>query len=161
MKKIPIRGKYGQGRHALIDNDDFAHVSRYKWHSDRNGYAVRTTSFWIEGAKKHQHIYMHRELICAPPGQIVDHINRNKVDNRKDNLRFCTISQSNCNLKRKNKSGYKGVRPTRSGWAVEIDSDGQRIYVGHYQDLKKAVSAYNSAAEKHHGEFAYLNPLPS
>ena len=101
MKKIYLSGKH-DNEFALVDDDDFDEMSKYQWFWDR-GYAG------IRRGKKT--IYMHRLINKTPTGKITDHINRNKLDNRKENLRTCGQGQSqrNIGISRRNKSGYVGV----------------------------------------------------
>jgi hypothetical protein len=78
MKQIPLHG----GRFALVDDEDFAALSGYRWHVDSNGYARRS----VPGSVG-KHAWMHRSLLPLPSGQLVDHKNRDKLDNRRENLR--------------------------------------------------------------------------
>ena len=78
MKEIPLtRGKF-----ALVDDEDYEWLSQWKWYCSTTGYAVRGC--------KNRILYMHREIAKTKPGMLTDHINRNKLDNRKENLRFCS-----------------------------------------------------------------------
>ena len=108
---------------------------------------------------------MHRFLLNAPDGVMVDHVNGNKLDNRRENLRLCTNSQNQANRKiSRGKSSFKGVtwqrRSNGSGfWKAQIIVRGEVIYLGaHVTDLE-AAKAYNDAAIEHFGEFAALNDL--
>ena len=101
-----------------------------------------------------------------PKGYVVDHINGNKLDNRKQNLRFVTQQQNCFNSKRKkphpnskNPSHYKGVswRNDRNKWRSTITKDGKRIYLGLFENAQDAALAYNKAAKKYHGKYAKLN----
>jgi hypothetical protein len=109
---------------------------------------------------------MHK-LVAAkkrPPitGQ-VDHCNRNKLDNRRSNLRAATTSQSKANegLRSTNKSGYRGVCWDRrdKAWRACIVVNRRQISLGYDQDKKAAAKAYNQAARKYFGVFAYQNPI--
>lgn len=92
-----------------------------------------------------------------------DHINRNRLDNRRCNLRPVTLSQNNCNrgIPSNNTSGYKGVwfDKCRGKWRGDIRVSGKKISLGYHDDPKEAVKAYNEAALKYHGEFAVLNEI--
>jgi hypothetical protein len=106
---------------------------------------------------------MHRELIEVPAGMVVDHINRNSLDNRKSNLRAATAAQNMWNRckekKAKATSIYKGVgwARQRKCWRAEIWANGRRMSLGHFKSEVDAAKAYDRAARKYHGQFAVLN----
>ncbi len=112
MKKIELNGKSGKGKFVLIDNEDFDLVNLYKWYFLTNGYVYTNLYLGRKNGKNIQkHIYIHR-LIMNPEKRLqVDHANKNKLDNRKSNLRVCTGSENSVNKfdLNKNKSGFKGV----------------------------------------------------
>jgi len=113
MKKIPLRGKYGRGRFTLVDEDDFRKHSKFKWFLCITGCAVRSENYKQakDSGRKRQRIYLHREINKTPPGFHTDHINHDRLDNRKANLRTATVSQNimNQGLPRTNTSGFKCV----------------------------------------------------
>jgi hypothetical protein len=88
-----------KGAVAIVDEEDYDEVSKYKWYLSDTGYALRTV--YANGTTKH--LRMHRVLIDAPSGKVVDHLNRNPLDNRKSNLRICTPSD---NAKNRITKGY-------------------------------------------------------
>lgn len=147
--------KLTKGKYALVDDEDFEKLNNYSWHILRNGYAMAR----IKGTNKK--ILLHRLILNAPNGRMIDHINHNVLDNRKENLRFCSVTENarNSKLCSKNTSGYKGVswRANRNRWLAEIRIDGALKRLGHFIDKKEAAVAYNLAAQKYFGEFAYLN----
>jgi hypothetical protein len=152
---------------AVVDDDDFNFVNQYRWQIV-NGYAktrifIGRASNWKAGIYhyKYKGIYMHRFVMDAQPGQEIDHINRNKLDNRKANLRFCTQSQNTANSfgKLRKYSKYKGVTKTKGsrGWIAQIMVNYSQIYLGTFPTEKDAAIAYNEAAKIHFGEFAHIN----
>ncbi|MCK5643692.1 MAG: HNH endonuclease, partial [Gammaproteobacteria bacterium] len=91
----------------------------------------------------------------------IDHANRNRLDNRKENLRQCTPSQNKWNIGKRgnNTSGYKGVcwKKDKQKWVACIRKDHKVTWLGHFKDKIKAAKAYDKAALELHGQFAVLN----
>ncbi len=151
----------GEGKWTLLDSQDYYRLRRYKWVVYGNGhnfYAVRSK---ITGPKKTAILSMHREIIEPPAGLLVDHRNRNGLDNRRDNLRPATHSQNACNRpkKKKTSSRYIGVsfRKRAGKWAAVIRNKGKKTWLGYFSSEIEAAKAYDAAARKYHGEFASLN----
>lgn len=114
------------------------------------------------GDGKRKTIYLHRELMGAKDNQVVDHINGDKFDNRKSNLRLCTRLQNSYNRKPTKKSGTKGIHYERNRtghkkWKAYISCNGVKRSLGYYPNKIEAIEAYNEAALRLHGEFARLN----
>jgi len=159
--RIPLtRGKF-----AIVGPKDYAFLMQWKWcylkHHSGGGYAVRTD--YTNGK---QTIRMHRVILERMGFKNFvksDHINRNKLDNRRCNLRPATNSQSQCNQgKRKdNTSGYIGIGWHKQArkWHTRIMVNRKEMSLGLYDDLKEAARVYNEAALKYHGEFAVLNVI--
>lgn len=153
MKTIQLT----KGKFAIVDDDDYDWIMKWKWYVNSNGYAVRA----IRNASTHKDIRMHREIANTPEGMDTDHINGNKLDNRKCNLRICTRSENHrnrCKLQG-TASRYKGVtwNDRLKKWQTRIDIPGKQIYLGYYNNEISAALAYNEAAKRIFGEFAKLN----
>ena len=155
MKKIPL----SKGQSALVDDDVVDHLNQWKWQVSHYGYAVRNDSSLPRNSRI---VYMHRSIMNAEREQEVDHVNHNRLDNRKVNLRLCSHAENQRNLKRQsnNTSGYKGVSLQYPGlWHAYINWKGRRQSLGYYRDREAAAIAYNVAAQVLHGSFACLNPV--
>lgn len=153
MKKIPVNnGRF----EALVDEEDFEKLIQYKWYvaGSRQQYACRQ----FQKKRIKHYVYMHREIVQAPEGMIVDHINGNTLDNRKDNLRVCTISENAHNSKKpvNNTSGYKGVHyyKSRNKYTAKIMVNRKEYNLGYFNTAEEASAAYRAAAKIYHGEFA-------
>lgn len=160
--------KLTHGKVTLVSIEDYECLSQWKWHlAGRNyEYVYRSTHIGSakNGTRKQIHISMHRQIMNAPKDLQVDHINGNKLDNRRSNLRLCNNSQNhqNIGLTKKNTSGFKGVRLDKrkwrnKRWLAEIKTKEKSLFLGYFETKEEAATAYNQAAKKHHGEFARLN----
>ena len=137
---------------AIIDAEDYVKVKDYKWCIDGQYVSVR---------KNKKRIFLHRLIMDTPENKFTDHINHNTLDNCKCNLRICTNTENSRNqkIRKRNTSGYKGVScdTSRNKWEVHIGVDSKSIFLGRFEDKIEAAKAYDKAAIKYHGEFAYLN----
>lgn len=149
-----------KGKFAIIDEEDYELVSKYKWNYGKNGYA--STS--VGGRKNKKMIYMHRLIMGVTVSkQTVDHIDGDKTNNTKKNLRICT-HRENCSNSSKPKtkkctSKYKGVYwdKTRNRWTARIKVNYKGIFLGRFVNETEAAIVYNKAAKKHFGKYASLN----
>lgn len=100
-----------------------------------------------------------RAIMNAPDGMVVDHINGNPLDNRRANLRICTVKENNWNRRRRigGSSGFKGVVRVGTRWRAIIWPNGKQIYLGSFAEPEEAARAYDRAAREEYGEFACLN----
>lgn len=154
MNKISLIGKYGQGKFVLIDEENFEWLNKFRWYGKPDGGYPRSTAYH-RGV--HTSFKMHRIIMNAKPGQIVDHINGNVLDNRRENLRFVTSQQNSINSKTncRNKSGYKGVfyRKDRKRWVAKIRINKARISLGTFNSVQEAFNAYKERAMKEFPEY--------
>jgi hypothetical protein len=150
-----------KGKVAIVDDDMFDYLSQWRWYYHKNGYALRNQRVYGENRK--YCIRMHRLIAGAPKGFDVDHINGNKLDNRRDNLRVATRSENNYNkgTQVNNTSGYKGVcwSKQRKKWRSRIVVEGREMHLGFFHCKHEAAEAYNKAALNYHGEFAQINDI--
>ena len=170
MMQIPLRGIKGAGLFVIFDDEDYDLVMKFKWSLSRKGYAQARVPVKLAKQYPVKGIHMQRLLLWdkVNKGLIVDHINGNKLDNRKENLRLVTMSQSNMNrgrihFERRQKmvSKYKGVFWDRAKWRSSITVNGKKIYLGRFADEREAAVAYNKAALLYHGKFSCLNSIPA
>ena len=139
-------------REVLFDEEDRYIVEPLSWSIGTHGYATC-------GAGQEQ-VLLHRLLAAPTAGVTVDHINRNKLDNRRSNLRLCTQSENSYNrtAQANNRSGYRGVCRLANGrWYAQICKNSKPIALGCYATAEEAANAYDSAAAIIAGEFAWRN----
>lgn len=136
---------------AIIDKDDFDKIIKHKWHFN-GGYAKTKIN------KKC--VLLHHMIIKPDNEMYVDHINRNRLDNRKENLRLVnrTINGFNKGKQSNNTSGFVGVSwdASRNKWETHIKKNGKKKHLGRYTDIKDAVNARREAELEYYGE--YRNP---
>ena len=155
MKKISLT----KNREAIVDDEWFGVLSQWDWYYSSGGYAVRD----IGPHESKEKIYMHRYILMAPSAYQVDHINRDRLDNRKKNLRVVTPDKNYFNraMLSNNTSGFKGVcfDKARNKYMASIQKDRRQFNLGRYGTAIEAAKAYNEAAKQLFGEYAYLNDV--
>ena len=129
MKKI----KLTQNKYVLVDDEDYEWLNQWKWCFNSH-YAARN----VYHGKKVSSILMHRLINNTPEGKQTDHINRNKLDNRRKNLRSVTRSQ---NMRNKGKKGYSWHKRTKK-WYAKITLNGKRVSLGYFTKESDARRAY-------------------
>ena len=168
MKKIYLNGITANERYTLVDDEDYEYLNQFKWSMTKKGYVQgyigkKTTKFGNV-----RNMQMHRVIMFdkLKSGVFVDHINGNKLDNRKCNLRLCNLTENNRNrgkihFKQSQSvvSKYKGVWWDRTKWRTAITVNNKKIYLGRFYNEDEAAKAYNEASKKYFGEFSYLNNI--
>lgn len=148
MKLIPL----SKNKYAKVDDEDYKWLIKRNWWYNGK-YAV---SVEYEG-KKRINVWMHREIMKTPKGLFTDHINMDRLDNRKENLRICTKSQNMHNrpAQSNNTSGHKNIYwdKARSKWTVEVKVQGKKYHIGRFNDIKEAIKRRNLAQKGLVGEF--------
>lgn len=147
-----------RGYTAVIDAADVGFVEGFNWHSavfKGTAYAVRNAPKPCGGQST---LRMHRIITSAQESLVVDHINGDGLDNRRQNLRVVShaLNMRNQSLRSDNKSGLKGIRwrePTQK-WNAYINVDGKHYSLGHYATKEEAYAAYIEGSKRFHGEFA-------
>lgn len=131
MKKVPLAGKKGNGKYAIVDDEDYEKVSRHKWYYGGGGYAVSDFG-----------VHMHRFIMSPPQDLVIDHINHNRLDNRRSNLKICTSfenSQNRLHAKATYGNVYSNKNVTR--WYASNMIDGKRIRSKYYDTFEEAQNA--------------------
>ena len=157
-----LTGSYGigytsKGEEFWFDLEDYDKIKDYCWTINNNGYAIAHIS---DTTKK---VLLHRLIMNPPDKMYIDHINHNRIDNRKQNLRIVTIRQNNLNKKKSvyNTSGVTGVyyKKNNNKWIANISIDGKNKHLGCYETIEDAIKARKEAEEKYFGEYSYDNSM--
>lgn len=152
MKEIQLT----RDKSAIVDDEDYEFLMQWKWQDNGHGYAVRTCR--KNGKRK---IWMHRILNKTPDGMHTDHINGDKLDNRKQNLR--TVNRAQNGMNRLSYSGssskYKGVswHKRNNSWSASIRVNKKLLHLGYFSCEEDAALAYNFSAIQYFGYFSRLN----
>ena len=133
----------------IVDYDMVNELSKTRWHLSHNGSVVGNR------------VFLARVIMGSPDGLVVDHINRDKLDNRKSNLRICTLTQNTYNQEKhaEGSSIFKGVhfdKGTRK-WRARISPNRKSVHLGLFKTEEEAAKAYDNAAKEFFGEYACLN----
>lgn len=157
MREIPLT----QGRIAIVDGEDFERFGYLHYYYHQKGYALR----WVGSKYRPKEIYLHQDIMgTPPPDMVIDHINRNRLDNRRCNLRFVTRAQNRVNSRKTRYGSYSQYRGAHyhirlRKWAASIGVNGKLIHLGYFSTEREAALAYNKAATEYHGEYANLNKI--
>lgn len=163
MKTIPLT----KGKNAIVDDDMYQTVNCHKWQYQQSsqgrnvGYACRPTPR-IKGAKRTR-IYLHREILGVVNGQQVDHINGDRLDCRKANLRLCTAAQNQMNRRffdGSKRSKHRGVvwYKLSNKWGARITLKGKECYLGQYEAEEDAAIVADVARQLFFGAFYCPSP---
>ena len=149
-KQGHVIGKTSKGDTFIFDINDFAMVAIRTWDISNCGYVISG------------HITMHRFLFDIPAGELIDHANGDRTDNRRCNLRIASASENNANRSVIKKHGastkYKGVVEYNAGrYRATIGYHYKRIQIGYFKTAESAARAYNKRAVELFGNFAKLN----
>ncbi|WP_143004434.1 HNH endonuclease [Halomonas shengliensis] len=144
------------GCEVLASEKDRSLLMGDGWYVSQYGYLVRR----VRGARRDENKeFFHRVVAGAGPSEQVDHINGDKLDNRRENLRICSHADNMKNRKthRNNGSGFKGVYPDRNKWRAKITVNGKVHRLGTFETPAEAHGAYCRAAKEFHKDYARLS----
>ena len=147
----------------IIDEEDIERCQNMNWSIFQSKPTSRNPDwkeyYYAQSSRnsKHPTVLLHRFITQCPKGFDVDHINKNTLDNRKENLRICTRSENLCNRKKQinNKSGHVGVswNTKENKWGAYIMLHKKYINLGLYNDIQDAIKVRKEAEDKYFGEF--------
>lgn len=152
-----------QGYSTIIDEEDFERVSKHSRCVQQYKNKSKCKKIYAKCSIRGTQVTLHRFILNSPRGSLVDHINGDSLDNRKDNLRY-TDKKGNAANRPKDRlknatSIYKGVSYNGGKWHCKIQVSGEAIYLGGFSTEVAAAEAYNKAALEYFGEFCYLNKI--
>jgi hypothetical protein len=157
VKTIPL---FNSDLVALVDDEDYESLIGFRWYRQNMGYAIRGSGY--------NKVLMHRQIMVFPENG-VDHIDRNKLNNTRSNLRPANQSQNMCNSApehyntKRSRTKFRGVSwdSARKRWFSYIKANGALIHLGRFDSDVEAAEVRDKAALKLHGEFASLNFQPA
>lgn len=167
MKLIPLTGKYGAGKCAMVDDEDYNRLMQWKWFVRKDGYPARTQ--YLGGGRKclrNRTRLLHREVLKIEGSQnFIDHIDCNKCNAQKHNLRRATKRQNCLNRGKIHKrcaSRYKGVqlsykRGNYQRWMCKVQVKGKQVLIGLFRNELHAAMAYDMWMLDMYGEFVKPN----
>ena len=159
IPSVSIKNKHGIS--MLIDQEDLGLLTQHgKGHwcfgVVPKGYAQMSYRMELGGIGSSP-VFFHRLVMGCPIGMQVCHINKNRLDNRKENLQICSPSQKNMTTAGRGKSKFKGVSPSGKRWQAAIRLNGVNTYIGIYSTEAEAALAYDTSAKLQYCEFHFLN----
>jgi hypothetical protein len=132
---IPLKGKYAGT--AYISEWAWPLVDGITWYRTKNGYA-HSVKYGL----------MHRRLMAAEKGEVIDHHNFNRLDNRYENIKCCLASENKKRVSRKRTPWpYKGVRQIYQKWTARITVGGRSVHLGYFKSAEEAAAAFDHAAK--------------
>lgn len=157
MPKLEVRTKQ-QVYYTEVDQEDYERFVGFKWHLDSKGYVYRNKP--DNGRRKPSRL--HREIMGADdPAILIDHKDRNRLNNKRTNLRAATKAQNAMNSQPKRRvkatSQMKGVTWRRGRWRMTIKLPDGKIIDRLFRKESEAAEAYNDFAKEHFGDFARIN----
>lgn len=162
MREIPLT----KGYVAIVDDEDYERLAAFRWRAVVRAQEKRKQAVYAARKEHGRDVFMHRE-VCRTDAPHVDHKDGDSLNNRRLNLRPATPTQNACNSRpsvRKRSSRFKGVyrerRSSANPWYAQILINGKNVHLGAFGTEEAAARAYDAAASRVQGEYAYLNFPP-
>lgn len=157
----PRKIELTNGGFALVDDEDFEMLSKFSWRGHNNGRMTYASAYLGGGRKNGRKGYMHRLIMNAQKGQMIDHKNRDGLDNRRENLRFTDRkgNEGNSRPRLDSRSKYKGVFFSQENqkWVAQGKRNGKTKHLGTYKTEELAALAFDKSARDYYKDFAFLN----
>ena len=150
--QIPL----SQGLMALADTGDLHLLSAHRWHAARRG-----RTFYAASRIGGKYVLMHRFILGAKNGSLVDHRDGNGLNNTRENLRLASATQNATNRVGHGESQFPCVRRINGKWCAFVTKGGREIYLGFHESEAAAAGVAFAAAQRVHGEFVrHLGSIP-
>lgn len=153
MKTIVL----SRGQVTFVDDEDFEYLTQWRWYMNTYGYATRC--YMTEG--KIKRLYLHRVVTEAPKGIFTDHIDGDRLNNQKGNLRLVNQKENSQNRKKgiNNRSGYIGVSwdNYNKRWKAQGMFEGKQKFLGNFKDPVSAAKCRDEFVKTVYGSYAKLN----
>lgn len=148
-----------KGQQTIVDDEDFERFGGLAWQAiEYRSRSGRVMGYRASRTVACKSVYLHRVILDAKPDEIVDHVNRDALDNRRVNLRLCSASQNNANRKSAlGATGFLGVYRRGKRFIAQISVNHQNLYLGTFASAEEAALARDAAVILHFGDFAVLN----
>jgi hypothetical protein len=147
---------------VFVDDEDYDELNRYEWSASISGDLIYAHRRYILSDGTVTKRLMHRLIMKAKNGDMIDHIDHNGLNNQKSNLRFCTPLQNSANARpnKCSKTGFRGVCVLKDKtYKAQISLNGSMVELGKFSTPEEAAKIYNERAKEVFGDFAYLNNL--
>lgn len=161
MKIIPLT----KGYVAVVDDEDYESLAKFAWHAHeykrRNGSVLVIAYRWPSRSTKNlgrvRRRTIYEDIMGKRPGYVIDHADRNPLNNQRSNLRWASVSQNLANRIARSRIGLKGVQKRRRRYHARLSLARKTIWLGSFASPEEAARAYDCAAKKYFGQFARLN----
>jgi hypothetical protein len=157
MKQIKLFSSKYPNLVALVDDEDFDRLNEFRWHPYKDKttfYAIRNID---DGNGGHTTRPMHQEILGRVAGSVIDHRDGDGLNNQKGNIRRCTQGENtrNARLRSDSTSRVKGVTwfAKDRKWRARIQANKKAVFLGYFDTIEEARSAYEAASKRLHGEF--------
>lgn len=148
MKTIPLT----QNKEVIVDDEDYEALAKHRW-CFTNGYAARRKN----ATKSACHEYLHKRIAGAEPGEVVLHLNGDKLDCRRANMVKTDRKLRQQRMAPRGASGFKGVSMRGGKWTAHIGVNGKTVHLGRFVEKLDAAREYDKAAIQYYGSNAQLN----